>query len=249
MQEQAGPKPPERSALILDDEKNSLGELALRLIRLGIDVHYAKDRDEAMLLGQQESGRIRALLFPVNIDLDEMRAVRDQTDGGREEPRVTAVVVGERPDKERLQQLRGAGVRSALWGPYDESGLRFVVTDAFADANHASARREARLPTTLSGRAFVGVRRKDIIVYTLSPLGAFLETPFPFLEGTRLTLEIALPDATLLTKADVVYSRSSRDAGPPDQPNGMGVAFIHLDLTDEERIRHFLRDQLLRFSV
>ncbi len=249
MEERAGPKSPERSALIFDDEKNGLGELALRLIRLGIDVHYAKDRDEAVLLGQQESARIRALLFPVDIDLDEMRAVCAQIDAGREEPQVTPVAVGDRPDKERLAQLREAGVNSALWEPYDDSALRFVVTQALTGASHGGSRREERLPTTLSAKAFVGVRSKEVIVYTLSPLGAFLETPHPFPEGTTLRLEMEFPHGVVLIKADVVYARSARDEGPPDQPNGMGVAFTNLDSFDEKRITDFLREQLVRSSV
>ncbi len=253
MEERGQLEPNERCALILDDEKNSLGEVALRLLRLGIDVFYTKDRDEAMLLGQQEAERIRALLFPVGVDVDEVCAVREQIDGHGQAPQVTAVAIGEAPDEVQLARLREAGVTSTLWEPYDESALRFVVTAALAGAKHAPAgakqtdtRQEQRLPTTLPGRAFVGIRRKDVIVYTLSPLGAFLETPFPFRADTRITLEIQLPDEPLLTKAEVVYARSSRDSGPPDQPNGMGVSFTGLDPSGEERIRHFLREQFER---
>ncbi len=249
MASRSRPEPDARCALILDDEKNNLGEIALRLIRLGIDVFYSKDRDEAMLLGQQEAGRIRALLFPVELDLDELCGVRDHIDHHCPEPQVTAVAIGERPDDDGLERLRAAGVTSTLWEPYDESGLRFVVSAALAGTQKDEPREERRLPTTLAGKVYVGIRRKDVIVYTLSPLGAFLETPFPFESGTRITLEIQLPDEPLLTKADVVYARSSRDSGPPDQPNGMGVAFVGLDPSAEERIRSFLADQLERISV
>ncbi len=64
-----------RCALIVDDEANSLGDVALRLIRIGIDVFYAKDRAEAWLLAQQEAAQIRLLLCPPTIGLDDAFAV------------------------------------------------------------------------------------------------------------------------------------------------------------------------------
>ena len=45
--------------LVIDDEDTTLGAVALRMIRLGIDAFYAKDPSEAMLLAQQESERVR----------------------------------------------------------------------------------------------------------------------------------------------------------------------------------------------
>ena len=58
-----------RYALILDDEASALGSVALRLLRLGIDTSYAKDRDEAILWAQQEAERIHAVLFPSSVDM------------------------------------------------------------------------------------------------------------------------------------------------------------------------------------
>ena len=62
-------------ALIVDDDENTLGEIALRLLRLRIDVFYAKGSVEGWLLAKQEAGRIRALLFPATVDIDEIKPI------------------------------------------------------------------------------------------------------------------------------------------------------------------------------
>jgi hypothetical protein len=88
-----------------------------------------------------------------------------------------------------------------------------------------------------------------VIVSTLSRRGAFLETPFPFLAETGITLEVALPDGPLVTKATVVYSRTPRDPAPPGHPPGMGIAFADLDPASEDRLQRFLAELLDRFGV
>ena len=112
-----------------------------------------------------------------------------------------------------------------------------------------NSRQEARLPTTLLGRAFMGIHRKDVIIYTLSAKGAFLETPSPYLSGSKVTIEIALPDDSFVAKANVVYSKDAREAGPAANPNGMGVEFSKLDPRSEEKLRKFLEEQKDRFAV
>ena len=241
--------PDPQCALIFDDEKNGLGQLALHILRVGVDVFYAKDGEEARLLAMQEADRIRVVLFPPSVDLDQLSALQNSLQSGQDPKPRTLVVVGERPDEATRVRLRECGVDWALWLPYDESALRQVLADALAVRHHTELRKGPRLPTTLLGRVFVGVRRKDVIVSTLSLGGAFLETPTPFLEGTRITLELALPDGQALTKGEVVYARSACDSGPAGHPAGMGVAFADLDATSQERLQRFLDELQDRFGV
>jgi hypothetical protein len=161
----------------------------------------------------------------------------------------TLVVVGLPPDEPTRARLLGGGVDLALWEPFDESALRQVLSNAFSVRDHADTRAVPRFPTTLLGRIFWGVRRRDVIVATLSRSGAFLETPFPFPAETRITLEVALPDGQLVTKATVVYSRSASDPAPQGQAPGMGIAFTDLDPAVEDRLVRFLAGLHDRFGV
>jgi hypothetical protein len=238
-----------RCVLIVDDQANSLGDIALRLIRIGIDVYYAKDRAEAWLLAQQEAAHIRILLFPPTIDLDDAFAVAACLRSEAPKARLDLLVIGERPDEAERRRLREGGVEWALWEPDNESCLRSIVSAAMSPVDRverAAQRKHRRLPTTLLARAFVGTCRKDAVVSTLSLGGAFLETPRPFTEGTRIRLEIALPAAPLLLRAEVVYER---DTGDGSQPIGMGVEFSDLAPEAEEQLGVFLFDQEDLFGV
>jgi hypothetical protein len=238
-----------RCALIVDDGDGGLGEVALRLIRLGIDVFYAKERGEGWLLAQQEAERIGALLVSPGVDCDGIDAIVDCLRSKAAGVSRTVVVIGPRADEATRVRLRASGVDWALWEPYDESALRMVVANAMTPKYEENSRKSPRLPTTLLARAFKGIRRKDGIVYTLSMDGAFLETAYPFDVGTRLTVEIELGGESLMAKADVIYSRSSNDSGKPGQPPGMGLAFRELDAASRTRLNRFLQEQEGRFAV
>jgi hypothetical protein len=235
--------------LIVDDEKNALAELPLRILRIGVDVFYTIGGEEAWLLASDEAPRIRVVLFPPSIDFDQISAVVDRLRSRASEVPRTLVVVGPQPDEPTRERLRKGGVELALWEPYDESALRQVLANALTVGNHADSRKAPRFPTTMLARAFSGIHRRDVIVSKLSLSGAFLETPSPFLLETRITLELALPDGPFVTKATVVCSRAERASAAPGRPLGMGVAFADLDPALEERLRRFLADLREQFGV
>jgi len=158
--------------------------------------------------------------------------------------------MGDRPDDATRERLRAGGVERALWEPFDESALRSIVSDSMVcQGAIRGERKDARIPTTLLGRAFIGAKRKDAIVSTLSTGGAFLEIPSPFPEGSQMSLEIALPDGSVNVRAQVVNARYPGSDGASQQPCGMGVEFLNLAGADEERVRAFLKEIGERFCV
>ena len=236
-------------ALIVDDDKNTLGEVAVRILRLRIDLFYSKGSSEAWLLAQQEADRIRTLLFPPTVDIDEIKPIVECLDAMNPELDHVLVVMGERPDDATRERLRAGGVELALWEPFDESALRSIVADSMVSRGAIDARKDVRLPTTLLGRAFRGAKRKDVIVSTLSTGGGFLESAAPFPEGSRISLEIALPDGSVNVRADVMNAHYPDSDGAFQQPCGMGVEFLNLSGADEERVRAFLKEIGDRFCV
>ncbi len=238
-----------RSALVMDDAKAGLGQIALRLIRLGIATYYAKDAIEAWLLAQQEISSIRVLLVSPGSDLGGIARILALLRGhGSEAPR-SAVAIGPCPDEATRAALREAGVEWALWEPYDESALRMVLSNAMAPVFSGEPRRAKRLPTTLLGRAFMGLHRKDGVVCSLSTDGAFLEMPYPYEEGTRITLEIDVEGVSIVTKAEVRYTIERGGAGASEYPAGMGVAFREITPEASDRLARYLAEQNLRFGV
>jgi hypothetical protein len=238
-----------RSALVVDDAKGGLGQVALRLIRLGIDSYYAKDVVEAWLLAQQEADDIRVLLVAPGADLGGVARILALLRGdGSELPR-SVVAIGPCPDEATRAGLRVTGVEWALWEPYDESALRMVLSNAMAPTFEGEPRRVQRLPTTLLGRAFKGLHRKDGVVCSLSTDGAFLEMPHPYEDGTRITLEIDVEGESIVTKAEVRYTIERGGAGASAYPAGMGVAFREIAPDARDRLARYLAEQNRRFGV
>ncbi len=237
-------------ALILDDESAGLGPVALALLRLGIDVFYATDGDEARLLcAQPEVLSVRALVVPESVPIDAVGAV-----AGRLATRLGAsvfgrVVVGDLADEARCARLRKQGVEWALRTPFDDSTLRWVLNAAMAAGHREGQRQSPRVPTTLHARALVDERRKDLLLSTLSANGAFLETPLPLPSGTRLELEIPLPDGPLRVQALVARRHEAGRSGPAALPCGMGVAFSGLDEAASGRLKRFVAERARHFSL
>jgi hypothetical protein len=233
----------------MDDAKAGLGQVALRLIRLGIATYYAKDAVEAWLLAQQEVDNIRVLLVSPAVDLGGVARILALLRGHEPEARRSAVVIGPCPDERTRAILRETGVELALWEPYDESALRMILSSAMAPAVAKEPRRVPRLPTTLLGRAFKGLHRKDGVVCSLSTDGAFLEMPHPYEEGTRITLEIDVEGESIVTKAEVRYTIERSGTGGSEYPAGMGVAFHDVAPEAHDRLARYLAEQNRRFGV
>jgi len=241
--------PSVKSALVVDDAKGGLGQVALRLIRLGVDSFYAKDAVEAWLLAQQEADSIRVLLVAPGADRGGVTRILALLRGHPSGLARSVIAIGPCPDEATRAGLREAGVEWALWEPYDESALRMVLSNAMAPALEREPRRSQRLPTTLLGRAFKGLHRKDGVVCSLSTDGAFLEMPHPYEEGTRITLEIDVEGESIVTKAEVRYTLERGGAGISEYPAGMGVAFREIAPEARERLARFLAEQTRRFGV
>jgi CheY-like chemotaxis protein len=78
----------------------------------------------------------------------------------------------------------------------------------------------------------------------LSERGMFLRTSKPAPENTRLFIRINLNGLIISAETVVIY-RCSQDSGPYKEP-GMGLKFIHIAPKDQELIRQFIGNEVLR---
>jgi len=233
--------------LILDDESTGLGQLALRLLRMGIDVFYANDPDEAVLFCKQKEARlIRAVMFPETLDPECLARVLPRLPNDPNEPGPSLVAVGELTDEERLAELRKTGANRALRMPCDDGTLRWMANEARFEHDHHPKRQFHRAPTSLLARASWGLKRKDLVCSTLSAGGAFLETPSPLEIGTRIKLKVPLPSGEISLKAVV----ANHAAGPPDiRGIGMGVTFLDPGDRERDQLRAFIVQRTAEFVL
>lgn len=241
--------PYERYALVLDDDAGSLEEIALRLVRIGVDAVYAKDPDEAALLAHQESRRVGALLLPATTPVeaipDAMKRVGVPAAVG---PRAV-VLIGRRPGDGELARLGELGVAWGLWEPFGDTGLRFVVTAALAAEDPNDPRHNIRVPTSLCAVVYKGSQQRAVSVENLSRGGAYLATPQPFLVGSQISLELPLPQGQLLLKAQLAHVRNALEPERADIPPGMGVAFREAPPEAEAVLARYVEAEVRKYAI
>jgi hypothetical protein len=210
--------------LVLDLGKDSFGELALRLVRLGVDAVLAAGLDEAELMAREEQVRIRGMLLPAEASGEQVDRVLESIGTHAGVGAETLAVVGPRPDEARLEALRQRSVGLRLWEPVEDRDLRFLASSLLWLGSHEDVRLDIRIPTALPGLASHGRDARTVTVGDLSPSGARLETAVPFDLGSEVELEIALPGGRAIMISAVVCW-VAEDASNPARPPGFGVEF------------------------
>jgi diguanylate cyclase (GGDEF)-like protein len=245
----AGMAPSEEGArmLLVDDACASLGPLALRLGRLGFDLHYASAADEAHLLIAQERDSIRLLATSPAADMREVKALLDDLGEGAA-VRPPYVVIGERPDDESLALIREAEPTGVLWAPFEDVELRYVVKSALVDARSVAERREPRVPVDLVANVRRENLREIVVLSSLSPRGAFIEMADPLPVGSQVRLDFDLDGNLVRGFARVVYQRfeSSEQLAIT---SGVGVYFYGFDRETQQILLRAVKAREAKYRI
>lgn len=232
--------------LLVDDGRGTLGTLPLRLVRLGIDSHYASTSKEARLFIAQEKDAIRLLIVPPTIDFADALFIQDDLTQLTGEKR-RLVVAGEQPDEATRALIRQAEVDWVLWAPHNDAEIRYVVKSAMALERELINRRDIRVPVDLVANIWSGSRREVAVVSSLSPRGAFIELSTPLAKGSSLRIEIELAGDRFRGFARVA-SVNSDDADRPEDPSGVGVTFYGLDRQSAVTLRKAISELEARYE-
>jgi hypothetical protein len=235
----------QRLALILDDEAGQIGELALQLVRLGVDALYANDFDESVLLARQAADDVGAVLVPSGRATEWLPMILKRL----HLPPAAIVPAGERPDDATLESLRTEGVRWALWLPDDDRAARFVVTAAMSETDDTEIRFDLRVPTEIEGSVQRGPLDRPCAIRNLSQGGALVAIEPLVPVGSRITLCLGLGDESLSLSAKVAWSTECAELPPPESSPVMGVRFDDVDPETRRVLLRFLADQLQRFHL
>jgi hypothetical protein len=235
--------------MVLDTGDSVLGRAAMRLLELGIDVVYANDIDEAELLARQESGRLGAVLIPGAFEHADIERLKKRVCSQLEVGIRGVIVTGDPPDAETRERLRDQGVRWGVWHPYEMRELRFVMAAAMSKGHAGERRKSPRIPTDMPTTVFMGRHRKDVTLHDLSMTGAYFATQHPFLEDSRLSIELPLPEGAIFAKAVVMNAKTADKPVRDDVPDGMGVLFDELPESGVAALRSFIDPWIGRFRL
>lgn len=207
--------------------------LAGRLLLLGFRPVRATSTEDGVRALDRGGDAIRAVLLSVPHSLGDLGSALGGLRDHASSNGLCFVATGPGPGPRELEELGEAGVEFALWTPFEDAALRFVLNEAAQDARIAETRRAVRAPTQLLARVFSSAGQKAALVYTLSERGAFLETLRPTSAKGHVKVELPLPSGTLTVDARVVVTNVPGNLKKTNLPMGMGVEFI--DVPDETR--------------
>jgi hypothetical protein len=222
--------------------------LASRLESLGFLTSRAESLEDALGALQLADSPIRALLLPPEPPVPDLanslRWLSERSLDG-----LRAVVAGARATPDQIEQLRGAGVNLALWEPFTDGELRFVVNFLLYNPRRGEARFELRVPTPLVARILEDAASKEAPVHNLSASGAYLETTQPSEEGHQLEIELPLPSGALRLQAEVLSSQGADPWQKESVPKGISVRFLDLDPTTFELLESYVATRARTFQL
>jgi hypothetical protein len=202
--------------------------LAGRLLLLGFRAVRATSTEDGVRALAQGGDAIRAVLLSVPHSLGDLGSALGRLRDHAPSMGLRFVATGPRPGPRELEELGQAGVEFALWTPFEDAALRFVLNEAAQDEKILESRRAVRVPTTLLARVFSSAGQKAALVYALSERGAFLETLRPTSTKGHVRVELPLPGGTLTLDARVVVTNVPGNLQKTNLPMGMGVEFTEV---------------------
>jgi hypothetical protein len=235
---------------VLIFDGSGAAELSSRLQKLGLDPVQVVSFDEALRACEHAQSPVDAALIPSSLAEEghlksELRRLRKSgADSG-----LGLLVFGAAVERSRRKKLRAAGIKLALWEPFDDATLRFQLNRALSGEGDENGRRRPRVPTYLLSRVTIGGRERDAVVYSLSEGGAFLETPRASMEGAHAELEIRLPGEPLRLRALVIFANVPGNLQRPNLPLGMGVRFEGLSTEDTKRLKDYVERRAAELEV
>ena len=201
--------------------------LAGYLLLLEYRAAGAKDPDAALRLLAQALPPIRVGLLATDHGFADTASALREINQLSPRP-IEWIAIGRRPDDAEVRVLRGAGVRFALFDPFTDEELRFVVNEAHHAGSPNLPRIEQRVPTHMRARVTTKTGERVAVVCNLSTVGTYLATPRPALRGGTVHVMIPLEDGQIEAEGRVMWNNVPGNLRRPNAPIGMGVRFTEM---------------------
>ncbi len=225
----------ETRTLVIDDERSSFGQVALRMMRLGADVHLVQEIDEASVFVEQDEPALDLVVIAPSIDLRRLAVLREQLLKKSAAKSLRILVIGEPVDSELRQNLREARVDWLVTERVEDVDLRFFIAAARSQADRPQEQRAVRVPVETTAWIRANGGRRIGTLTSLSRRGAFIETADPYEIGQSIRLEFKVGTTHVRAFGNVSYRNEGGQENSPYRPSGVGVAFYESDggVTDE----------------
>ncbi|MEZ4332522.1 MAG: EAL domain-containing protein [Myxococcota bacterium] len=215
--------------LVVDDDRSGFGQLALRMMRLGADVHLVQGIDEAVVFVELDEPRIDLLVGSVETDLGRLAALRERLEKTNPGDAVRLLLIGEAADDARRQSIRQARVDWLATGPVEDADLRFFIGAARFHGDGPRSQRAIRVPLETMAWIRAGGERRVGTLTSLSRRGAFIESSDPYEVGQSIRVEIKVDGTHVRLFGSVAYCVDGDASVGHLRPAGIGVVFLEPD--------------------
>lgn len=219
----------ETRSLVVDDGVGSVASLAVRMMRLGADVHLVQDVDEAAIFVDQDEPIVDLLVVPLAVDLRRVASLRERLEKATPGASIRILVVGDEVDDERRAELRKARVDWLVTGSIADVDLRFFVGAARHDGSQSHRKRAIRIPLETTAWIRAGGERRVATLTSLSRRGAFVETTDGYQIGQTIRIEFKACGTHVRVFGTVTYQHQAGHPSAPYRAAGFGIVFYEPD--------------------
>jgi len=229
-----------RFLLVVDSDSNNLLYTSMLLKRFDYHTYTTRTAREAL-----EMARVAVpSLIITALDLKDMHGLELMQHVKKNPSTADVPFIALRKAGEPIGETQSADVRAAEY--LDQPVSAELLYRAVQAAVEAKPRSHIRIRTLQPVKVddmpindFEGVCTTE-----LSERGMFLRTKSPAAVNTRLSIQIYLYGQIIVVEAVVIYSDGA-GAGPYREP-GMGLQFVRIAPKDQELIRQFIRNEVMR---
>jgi PilZ domain len=222
--------------------------LAGHLLLLGYRAAGAKDVAAALRMLALASPPIRVGLLASDHGLPDAAEALREIATLAPKP-LQWIAIGQRPEASEIESLRGAGARFALFDPFGDEELRFVVSEAHHAGSPERLRIEQRVPTLIRARVTTKTGERVAVVCNLSTLGAYLATPRPAMRGGTLQIRLPLEDAEVELQGLVMWNNVPGNLRRPNVAVGMGVRFTEVSGDASAALERFIAERAKAYRL
>lgn len=229
-----------RFILVIDNDEKNLSFLSKLLLRFNYQFLSAASGEEALDMATV----IAPCLAIVSLELPRISGLEliqrlSSGDATRSIPLVGLLHEDNSADKQRCF---AAGAVGYLCRPVDAEMLYRTIQVAVEKNPRAGMRVRTVQPVRVKNGTEDGISGAHTL--DLSARGMFLRTPHPASVDAKIKLQLDLSGRTISTEAVVLY-RCKAGEGPYQEP-GIGLRFVEIALKDQEYIRQFIKDDVMR---
>jgi CheY-like chemotaxis protein len=232
-----------RTIVLAGGEARDVLSLSLLLQRFAYKVSIAHTASQALTL-------IKSTL-PALVIAEPFLAGADRTDllhvlmhQDRDVASIPVIYMLFRGDTEMEQKCIDSGASGCILKPVQAEELFQAVQASIEPKPRANIRIDTRLPVSLDNVPLACSGGEGGCTIDLSEQGMYVPMSSPYPPNKRLKVRISIKERTISAESRVAYSHPP-GAGLNREP-GMGLNFIALASQDQEFIRKFIHDEVMR---